>query len=219
MRVAQDIYDAYRIMPSLQLHQLRVAAVAQTICESRTKDVDAESVVLAALFHDMGNIIKSDFSIFPDFVEPEGAAHWQLVKDDFVARYGTDSHAANVAIARENKLPERVVQLIDGITFSGMAGIYKGEDEELKILEYADMRVGPHGVLTVTARVEEGMGRYFSKHPRGNRSEEEWELLMGALFSIESHLFDGLLISPDDITEQSIRPRFEALRTHSVPTA
>ena len=72
MRDVQEIYDAYRIMPSLQLHQLRVGAAGKLIAEHFSDSLDERSVVLACLFHDMGNIIKSDLVTFPDFVEPGG---------------------------------------------------------------------------------------------------------------------------------------------------
>ena len=57
----------------------------------------------------MGNIIKSDLTVFPEFREPEGLDYWQNVKDDYVKKYGTDHHAANAIIAREIGLVDRVV--------------------------------------------------------------------------------------------------------------
>src|SRR3989344_8748672 len=101
MKTPREIYSAYKIMPSLQLHQLRVAAVAKLLCEGCTKPINEHDVILACLFHDMGNIIKSELSYFPDFTEPEGVEYWERVKADFVEAYGTDSHTANIAIAKE----------------------------------------------------------------------------------------------------------------------
>ncbi len=55
-----QIYSQYKIMPTLQQHQLRVAGVAKQICDSISEPIDKEVVVDVCLVHDMGNIIKFD---------------------------------------------------------------------------------------------------------------------------------------------------------------
>lgn len=112
----QDLYEKYHIMPNLKLHQLRVAAVAQTICESFDILVDTETVVQACLLHDMGNIVKSDFSVFPDsFYMPEGKVYWQKIKEEYVTKYGTNDHHATIEIVQELGVSEKVIECIDGI--------------------------------------------------------------------------------------------------------
>ncbi|MEK7601477.1 MAG: HD domain-containing protein [Patescibacteria group bacterium] len=212
MKTAQEIYDAYRIMPALQLHQLRVAAVAKTLCDNLTRDVDTHTVVLACLFHDMGNIIKSDLSLFPEFCEPEGVAHWQFVKNDFVKTYGGNTHVANVAIARELHLPDTVIRLIDDIGFSRLPVIQESSSYELKLVEYGDMRTGPHGVIPMDARIAEGKTRFENKHPGEHRDESEWESIVASAREIERQIFAEANIAPDDITEQSIQPLIAELR-------
>ena len=123
MKTAQEIYEQYKIMPSLQLHQLRVAAVGTLLSSSAKKPVDGHNVILACLFHDMGNIIKSDLKYFPDFCEPEGVAYWEHVKQGYVEKYGSDHHAATVAIVREVGLPPRAVELIEGVGYSKLEAI------------------------------------------------------------------------------------------------
>ena len=74
-----EAYEAYRIMPNLRLHQLRVAAVARELAQALHADV--ELVTRAALLHDMGNIMKSDLTQFPpEFYGDEGLAYWEEVK-------------------------------------------------------------------------------------------------------------------------------------------
>src|SRR3989338_9708360 len=123
MKTPSGIYAEYKIMPSLQLHQVRVAAVAQLICDNFQKPVSKNEVILACLFHDMGNIIKSDLTYFPEFIEPEGLTHWQGIKDGYVKRYGVDHHAANATIAREIGLSENACILIDGVGFSKLEDV------------------------------------------------------------------------------------------------
>jgi hypothetical protein len=216
MKTAQEIYDAYRIMPSLQLHQLRVAAVGKTICEDLTREVDTHAVVLACLFHDMGNIIKSDLETFPDFLEPEGKAHWQLVKDDFLARYGKDENMATAVIAEEIDLPVGVCALMGGVGFSKLERTRDGASFEQKIVEYADLRVGPHGVLSMDARIGEASPRYQGKHPDMPRSSEEFERFVAAAHEVEQQVFGEATIAPDDITEQSVQPLLTELRNYVI---
>src|SRR3989344_7719535 len=100
------------IMPSLQLHMFRVTSVAQIICESLGENVilvseahpesgswtsqdDAKNNILSAcLLHDMGNILKFNLDLFPEFLQPEGKEYWQKVKDSFEKKYGKDEHEA-----------------------------------------------------------------------------------------------------------------------------
>src|SRR3954452_25294278 len=99
MKKVSEIYSEYKIMPALQQHQLRVAAVAAMICDS-LPGTDKETVVIACLFHDMGNIIKSDLSYFPEFVQPEGLEYWEKVKQEYIQKYGSDENAATKEIAK-----------------------------------------------------------------------------------------------------------------------
>src|SRR4051812_46159318 len=155
MKKVSDIYAEYKIMPPLQLHQLRVAAVAAMICNS-LPGVDKETVVIACLFHDMGNIIKSDLLYFPEFIQPEGLDYWKKVKQEYIQKYGADEEEATKEIAREIKLPQKVMSCIDAIGFSKLTERVNNPSVEKKICYYADQRVGPYGVLTIQGRLEEG---------------------------------------------------------------
>src|SRR3989344_5728607 len=150
MRTAQEIYTAYKIMPSLQLHQLRVAAVGKLICEHLKNPVRTEDVVVACLFHDMGNIVKFELGYLPEFLEPEGLAYWQNVQREYKQKYsGADQHAANEAIARELGLSEEVISCIAAVSFSKVGEVLRSESFEKKVCKYADSRVGPDGVLSL----------------------------------------------------------------------
>lgn len=216
----QEIYERYHIMPGLQLHQLRVAAVAEAICENSLLELDTQSVVLAGLFHDMANIIKSDLVLFPELLEPLGIGHWQRIKDEFVAEYGINEHAAAQRIARAIGLPDEVIQLIGGIGFSKLETIRDDASYEQKIIEYADLRVGPHGVLSMAARLEEAHQRYRHRYGDENndipRTEESYERLRAAASDIEQQIFTDASIGPDDITEESVQPAIKKLRDLSV---
>lgn len=205
-------------MPGLQLHQLRVAAVAKMVCDNFTQPVTTHDVVLAALFHDMGNIAKSDLKTFPEFLEPEGLEYWQKVKQEVVEKYsGTDAHAATVGMCKEIALPAHVIELIDGVRFSQLEKMRDTTSDELKILEYADQRVGPHGVLSLDGRMEEAHTRYAERKewntPQGQAS---YQILADAARDLERDIFSHAKITPTDITDASVAPLVEELWEYEV---
>jgi len=200
-------------MWGLQLHQLRVAAGADLLMEHPSYDVDTRTVILACLSHDMGNIIKSDPSLFPEFLEPEGIAHWRLVKREFQERYGNDEHAATLAICKEIGLSEAALSIIRAIGFLNIPKTRRTGTPEPKIVEYADLRVSPHGTLSLIARLREAQARYLSK-PDGIMPSEPniFDEYLGHAIELESQLFVDAALAPSDITEAAVTPRLEALR-------
>lgn len=217
MRTPREIYEAYRIMPNLQEHQLRVAAVSKMICESCGRSVDADSVLLAALFHDMGNILKFDLSYFQEFTADMGLEFWSDVKADYEEKYGSDHHVASVAIAKEIGLSERVTHLISRVTFLNLKEIRDGEGYEQKIVDYADLRVGPHGILSLEERLEEAHARYRITRPQDTVDEGEYRSLKEAAYEIERQLFAQCSIRPEDINDASVLRGVEELWKYPVP--
>lgn len=213
MRTPRDIYKAYKILPSLQMHQLRVAAVAKLVCDNEKKPVNAGDVIVECLFHDMGNIVKSDLSYFPDFVQSEGLEYWQKVKNDFLQKYGNEQHAANAAIAREIGLPETIVAMMDRTGFSRMPTILESNSLELKICQYADSRVGPRGILSLDERLAEGKVRYVAgkKGRQYYDTDEGFEKLSSATHELERQIFVDVRIRPEDIHDESAAPAIKEL--------
>lgn len=216
MKTVQKIYEQYRIMPGLQLHQLRVAGVAKMMCDHFNEPIRADDVVLACLFHDMGNIVKSDLSLFPEFLKPEGRAHWEFVKAEYIRAYGGEQHSVNAAIAHEIGLPERIVKWYDVSGFSKLAGIVKSDSLELKVYQYADLRVGPHGVLSLESRLAEGRARYAARRRPHYANDEAFAHLSAQARTLEKQLFAKINIAPEDITEEAVAPLIEELRKYEV---
>jgi len=203
-------------MPSLALHQLRVAAVAKSICDSFTSPIDTSSVMLTCLFHDMGNIIKSDLVAFPEFLKPEGPEFWKQVKDDFVRTYGTEEHEATLIIAKEIGLSETVRTLITNIGFSKLPATRDGDSFEQKVSEYADLRAGPLGVLSMNERLEEARRRYANRNSDMPKDQQTYEEHLEAAEEIERQIFARTRIVSRDITEESIQPLIEKLRSYEI---
>lgn len=210
MKTVQQIYSDYNISPNLQLHQLKVAGVAKIICENFTDEIDKESVILACLFHDMGNIIKFNFKYFPESREPEGIEYWQKIKDEYISKYGPDEHIATESIAREINLPEKVIAYINKIGFS-----YANENElndlfEDKICNYSDMRVAPYGVTSLVERILEGKERY--KGRKYSIAHDSFETILQSSNNVEKQIFNKTNIKPEDITDEKVKEIIDEFR-------
>jgi len=218
MRTPKEIYAQFRILPSLQLHQLRVAAVAKLICDNYNDTVSTNDVLLECLFHDMGNIVKSDLRYFPGFVQPEGLEYWQKIKEEFLQKYGSEQHIANAAIGREIGLPEHIIDIMNKTGFSKIGSVVEAHSLELKICQYADSRVGPHGVLSLDARLEEGRERYVAgkKNKAYYDTDAGFEKLAAAAHELERQIFSALTIRPEDINDMTVVPGIEKLSQYPV---
>ncbi|MEI8270918.1 MAG: HD domain-containing protein [bacterium] len=207
MKKILEIYDEYKIMPNLQEHMLRVAAVASLICDNFSEPLPKKDIVTACLFHDMGNIIKVDFfpTVFPEeFYGPLGIEYWQKIKKEYIEKYGNKEHLATELIAEENKLSVQVIDLIKQIGFSNAL---KNELEKIyknKICNYSDMRVGPFGVLSLSERILEGNKRYAGK--KHAITSSDFESLADSLRNTEEQIFSKCTIKPEDITDEAIAP-------------
>jgi hypothetical protein len=196
------LYEQYQLMPNLQEHQYRVTGVAALLCDHLQVKLDREEILQACLLHDMGNIVKFDLLYFPEFLEPKGLAYWQGVQNEFIKKYGDNAHHATIKIVKELGISQRVVELIDAISFNQEKQNYEGNDFSKKICAYADMRVLPHGVRSLQERFDDGQKRYAAKHP-----QTPFFFAMSAyLKKIETQLFEQMDILPQAINDSTILP-------------
>jgi hypothetical protein len=214
MRKITDIYNEYKIMPNLQMHQLRVAAVAGQICDSLDIALDKNVLITACLLHDMGNIIKSNLSYFPEFLEPRGLEYWQGVKDEYIEKYGNNEHEATIKIIQELGLSDQITELAGQNQFSYMCQHRDSDNFMLKLIHYADARVGPHGVSSYDERMDEARKRY--KNHKNSVEEQERQKLVVCGKEIEDQIFSHSIIKPEDITDESIAERLELLKSFSL---
>lgn len=209
-----DIYTEYKIMPNLQEHMFRVAAVASLICDNFNEPLSKEDIILACLFHDMGNIIKSQLDYFPEFNKPEGIEYWQSIKKEYIKKYGEDEHKATIQIMKEFNLPDNIIYMVDQIDFLQICIQRDGDDINTKIVIYADGRVDPHGVVSYDERMEEGEKRY--KNAKRTFSDEERRKMIACGKDIEKQIFSKCKIRPEDVNNETIKPVISSLKDFMV---
>jgi hypothetical protein len=204
-RKITDIYTEYKIIPTLEDHMLRVAAVASMICDNSPKPLDRETIVAACLLHDMANIIKFKWSSLVHFLEPRGISYWQNVQREFKEKYGEDEHKATLKIAEEIGASRKVIETIGAIDFFEIPRLSE-KAIEIQVVAYADSRVNPFGIVSTAERFTEAKKRY------PQIKVEDWERNEVIMRKVESDIFIGSSIRPEDINDRTAAPIIEELK-------
>jgi hypothetical protein len=193
-----EIYKKYQIPPQLQLHQLRVASIGKYLCDNLKVPVDTKEVVSADLIHDMGNIIKFNLNLFPEYLEPEGFEYWQGVKNDFIEKYGNDEHVSTELIAGEITENKRILEILRHIGASRIDMVNSSNDIAYKIANYADDRISVNGVVSFESLVKERQDR------NPNITDSYFVELMEKIDINEKNIQKVCKIDLNDITDETI---------------
>lgn len=197
-----DVYKKYRINKGLQEHMIRVAAVAKVICEGATVALPTRHIVEGCLVHDLGNLIKAKLDSFPEMFDPEGVAYWQTVKDELVARYGGDVHAATIDMVKDMGLSDDSYQYFIAIGGEATPRVHASDDLGEKIANYSDMRVGVFNVISLTERMDDLRARYLARNMDGFKADEI-DVRQSHLEDMERDIFAHSSIKPSDINDES----------------
>lgn len=207
MKTIQEIYNHYHIPPNLAEHQLRVAAVVSWILDHwHGEEVNKEQIILTALFHDMGNIIKFDFSSeHTPFSYSEAERHyWESIKKEYIEKYGNDPHHATQTIVAELGNPYDIAPIVGGLGFRNSPKFLETKDLVSMIVQYADMRVSPYTVTSAEDRLLDFYKRYQHR-PDFEALYPEREKAKKAIYEIEKILVaqtDEKLVS---LVEEDVR--------------
>lgn len=158
----EKIYKAYNIPPHLQHHMQTVAGIGSAIAGhwiSPKHKVDASLITQTLLLHDMGNIIKFDFTS-KKFPQTQHSDFWISVQKKFIETYGKNEHNATLKIAREIEVSDKVVNCLQSMSRWREELSNDSSDWSLKIAVYSDFRVGPDGITSVDKRIDDLIERY-----------------------------------------------------------
>lgn len=228
MRKIIDIYEQYKIMPILQMHQLRVAAVAEIICENIVDiNINKEEIIKSCLLHDMANIVKFILGSIPGSVDDRGLEYWQNVQQEFIEKYGKDEHYATMNIAQELNMNNNIIELINCIGFHTAKENLGTNDFNRKICAYADMRVTPYGVDTLLNRLKNLKERYHGQNKTSNLDlgyekdslEEHVEariIFEESLKEIEKQIFEKCKINSEYINDKVVKNVVESLKSYEI---
>jgi len=195
----KDIYLRYHIPPNLQDHMITVTKVSRFISSHWTqKNLNINQLILAALLHDLGNIVKFDFDNHPEFLgkEMSNISFWKQEQQLVISKYGNDDHIVTKTMLEEIGIEKNVIEVILGKSFGNTLDILKSDNFLSKILLYSDLRVLPMGIGPLKKRIEDIKSR-LKKYK--NRQD-----LFDASFLIEKQIQDNMDISIDEINIKNL---------------
>lgn len=213
----QEIYDEYNIMPNLQLHMLRVAAVANMICEHLDTVVNKNDIISACLLHDMGNVLKFNFNTksFPEsWFAPKGKDYWKRIKKKFIQKYGANENVATETIIKELGISLSVQKIVSKMGFKKAKEFVNDMKYEAKITNYSDLRVSPFTIVTLQGRLSEAITRY--KERRDFKKKVETFLPYWKI--VEKQIFSHCDIKPRDISSKTVDESVDSLRSFEIET-
>ena len=206
------LYKNYQIPSNLQRHMCMVAAVGMYIVDhwDKPNDLDRVRIAKGLLLHDIGNIIKFDFTR-PDLLgeaERKDLEKWKKVQLEFTQKYG-DEDTATHALARQSGVDEKVLEILDAVGSAKLQKALETTDWNKKIACYSDFRIGPFGVLTVNERFDDIVARYRGRGHAMSDIEEterkrrrclELEKHLQQHVTVDLQLLDGKMI--EDMTDK-----------------
>lgn len=204
-----EIYTRYNIHLPLQLHQLRVGAVAKLICDNIPNYNLTTTVVSASLLHDIGNLTKSIIEPQTDWVQELGYEYWVTAKARFITQWGENDHDATINIVKDINPPPAITQFIKKWldTRSDQALIDK--DLDLLIAKYADERVNPDGIVSLADRIKYLALRYPSKYADPTYQDQ----LLEQRKNIENFISGFCALNLTEINDELALPVIERLKS------
>lgn len=159
-----DLYSIYKLPPNLQRHLFLVSAVGKYIVDHwQGPKINREQVVKTLLVHDLGNLVKYDFSSQAQLLDSSlDPLYWSEVQEELIRRYGSKDIKATTSMLEELGIDRKTRQYVTRMNASRLQDVYQ-EELELQICEYADMRIAPQGVTSLEKRLKDVKNRYQVK--------------------------------------------------------
>jgi 5'-deoxynucleotidase YfbR-like HD superfamily hydrolase len=203
-----EIYERFMIPPNLKEHMLRVAGVAGVILHNwKGHELNREDIIAVCLIHDLGNIVKMDFSseigIKMLGKEANRVEYWKSVRQDIIKKYGEDEYQASRNMAKELKVSERVLFLLELNKVRVDKERLVSDDWEAKICSYADLRVSPFGVVSLVERFDDLKKRY-AKLNKDEAGRTFFDRFKAAGLEMEKQILEKTTILAEDINDERI---------------
>lgn len=211
MRTVREIYEHYEVPPWLQRHQLLVAAVGKLTADRIVRPVNRDLVVRTCLLHDIGAIVKFDFTVtaFHSMCPPEDIPHWVDVQRRMRDRYGEREYAATEKILQELGCDD-VREVFSNMGLANISSLLTNGLIEAQVAQYGDLRVGPHGVVSIRERLTD-LAKRYTTYWQGDGRGEESKHYPTLSAELEKTLFMGSQSRPDEISDAAAVPLIEGL--------
>ncbi len=205
IRDIRNVYSRYPVPVNLQEHMFRVAAVGELLnSQWKGPRINKENIVAYILLHDIGNIVKFDFAqkeLFGVDIA-KNMEYWKQQKEETIRKYGPSDMQVTLNFAKQLQVPPRIIELLQRNDFFKLPEIVASNDWENKIGKYADLRVGPFGILSLKERFEEFRKRYG----KALLQNPKLETCTTAAFELEKQVLTNTNLTAEDINNDTIKP-------------
>lgn len=142
-------------------------------------------------------------------------SHWESIKQEMIAKYGPDEHIATQRMAEKYTDNHRVLWLLSNMGSSNLHKTLKLDDWELKVVSYADFRVGPHGFLSVEERFADIIDRYKGRDHELSKIEKTLQKKMYCL-QLEKQIQEKLSANVRELPKDDLESQLGALAKFEV---
>lgn len=189
-----ELYDHFQLNQNLRLHQLRVAYFTQMLLKAWTGPVlDKTFIVVAALTHDLGNLVKFDLEKHYDLLGPDvkDVGYWRKRQLKMIQLYGKDEHIATLAMLEAQSVRADLIALLTELFDCSRALDFSKASWPCKLVYYADSRTGPVGYVSLAERKADALERYPDKY-----TSLELDTMFLTLSRLEADLDQHITVSP-----------------------
>jgi predicted HD phosphohydrolase len=167
----------------------------------KDSNIDKDTLIKCALVHDLGNLVKFNFEINPEFwgSEKSNTDYWRTKQKEMVAKYGATDNEATSKILKEMRFPKDLIELIYSKRFANSVHTLESDNLILKILHYSDLRTLPLKIGTLEDRFDDIRGRMPQYNKRADLAD-----LFNACRGIEKQIQLHVDVSLSQINSDSI---------------
>ncbi len=136
---------------------LRVAGLGSILIKHwRGQKIDGPAVVTTLIFHDIAKPLTFDINKQAKFVtSPEALESLRGDMNWLKENFGEDEHRALNLIFDQIGLSQNAKRILDNLEWIYSDRLLTEKDDESLLAIYADMRIGPQGILSIDQRMHE----------------------------------------------------------------
>lgn len=200
----REAYSIYQTPIALQNHMLGVASLAKILLEHWTgQPLHIDEIIKACTIHDIAKPMIFDLSKQKQYGISDDEIHkLELFQTELKQKFGEHEHTATIGICKEIGCSEEIVTYVDHLEWEYIPRWLETQDWASLIPIYADMKMGPKGIMPLDERLAEIKNRV------GNDDAEEDEK-NGKL--LEKTLNEFVSLDIPSITNEQVTSNFDFL--------
>lgn len=200
-----EIYEKFNIPQNLRTHMLRAAAISKIIFDNWTGGkVDRSATTMACAMHDIAKPVSFDLSIQAEYgTSEEEIVNLGKLQNLIKSKYGTDEHKAAAEMCRDIGVNSKSVEIIKNLEWPFLPRLFKENNIEALVAIYSDMRIGPNGILSLSARVDNLQKRRFTGH--------DFEGYQRNGKVLQQRIQESVKIDLNKMTDDNLNSRFDEI--------